>query len=49
MSVAATAKAASGVMQYVALGGTVLIFGSILILGGSLEMVWSLVNTLQII
>jgi cysteine-rich repeat protein len=48
-SVAATAEAASNIMQYVALGGTVVAFGSIMVLGGSLEMVWSLINTIQII
>jgi proprotein convertase subtilisin/kexin type 5 len=48
-SVAATAEAASNVMQYVALGGTAVAFGSIMVLGGSLEMVWSLINTIQII
>jgi cysteine-rich repeat protein len=48
-SVAATAEAASNFMQYIALGGTVVAFGSIMVLGGSLEMVWSLINTLQII
>jgi cysteine-rich repeat protein len=48
-SVAASAQAASDLMQYIVLGGTIAAFGLILILGGSLEMVWSLINTLQII
>jgi cysteine-rich repeat protein len=48
-SVAASAQAASQYMEYLVLGGTIAIFGLLLILGGSLEMVWSLINTLQII
>ena len=48
-SSAASASAASGFMQYVILGGMACTFGLLLLLGGTLEMVWSLVNTLQII
>ena len=48
-SSAASAAAASGYLQYIILGGMMGTFGLIMILGGSLEMVWSLLNTLQLI
>jgi hypothetical protein len=36
-------------MQYFVIAGMLGIFGLLLILGSSLELIWSLINTLQII
>lgn len=48
-SAAAIAKAASIYLQYIIMGGMIGTFGFLMILGGSLEMVWSLLNTMQLI
>jgi cysteine-rich repeat protein len=48
-AVAATAQAASDYTQYIIMGGVILIFAVLLVWGTSLELIWSLVNTLQMI
>jgi cysteine-rich repeat protein len=48
-AVAASAQAASGYTQYIIMGGVFLIFAVLLVWGTSLELIWSLVNTLQMI
>jgi len=48
-SVAETAEAASGMTQYITMAGIVCTFAVLLVCGASLELIWSLLNTLQLI
>jgi hypothetical protein len=48
-STAASAKAASGLSMYLIMGGMMVMFGLLIFCGTSLEMIWSLINTLQLI
>jgi cysteine-rich repeat protein len=48
-STAASAKAASGLSMYLIMAGVMVMFGLLIFCGSSLEMVWSLINTLQLI
>jgi cysteine-rich repeat protein len=48
-STAASAKAASGFSMYLIMGGMMVMFSLLIFCGTSLEMIWSLINTLQLI
>jgi len=45
----AAAKSAKGFMSFVTYFGILLAIAMVIILGGSLEMIWVLINTLQLI